>query len=443
MLFPQQRERASPYHPSDRRFLDPIYLDLNTQRPPASGDTVAYTEIWQAKVKILAQRFAAFDQADPAFQKFIETGGLTLHRFATFQAIAQTRPGEPWQSWPAPLRSPAAAQVAAFARDHASEIQFQKYLQFLADTQFAAASTGLELGLFRDLAVGAAPDGAEAWAAGETLAHGAWIGAPPDPFSATGQNWHLPPPNPHAMTRIGYNNFATLLAANMRHAGILRIDHVMGLARLFWIPEGGTGADGAYVAYPLADLVGQLALESHRAKCMVIGEDLGTVPDGLRQSLHDANILSFRVLLFERQGDAFTPPDAYPALAAACVSTHDLPPLAGWLEGADLAERAALGLPPPDSDRAADRTELQKTLGTTTTADTITAAHATIAATPSALALVQADDLAGARIGVNLPGTDTERPNWRRRLATPVETLFTSETATAILDTMRDRAVPK
>ena len=482
MLFPGQRERASPYHPSDRRFLDPMYLDVGEARA-RSGETVAYTEVWAAKQAVLERDFAALQDREPeALRGFIAAGGVELRRFAAFQAIAETRPGQAWHDWPEELRAPDHPAVEAFARVRSGRVRFHQYLQFLAETQLGAAAatardSGLALGLYRDLAVGAAPDGAESWSRSGELARGAWVGAPPDPLAPQGQNWHLPPPIPFRLMEDGYASFASLLAANMRHAGALRIDHVLGLARLFWIPEGGTGADGAYVAYPLADLLGQVTLASTRARCMVVGEDLGTVPEGLRPVLAEADMLSYRVLLLEREGMAFRHPGAYPARAVACVTTHDLPPLAGWWDGADLRERTTLGLLPADpaawAGRSAERAALVEALteqgelapnaarelrdlhspedaaahpsetpvrdGTADAlAETlVAAAYGFIAATPADLVLIQTDDLAGARIGVNLPGTDTERPNWRRRLPMPVETLLTGEPARAILDAVR------
>jgi glycogen debranching enzyme GlgX/4-alpha-glucanotransferase len=487
MLFPDQRERASPYHPSDRRFLDPIYLDVadvdggpdvsmqaaavlprapaDRAGPGSVNGTVAYTTVWAFKRAILERRFAVFADRErdhpatgEAFRQFIADGGAMLHRFATFQAITETRPGEAWQHWPAALRSADSDAVAAFGQAHADRVKFHQYLQFLADRQLGAASatartSGLELGLFRDLAVGTAPDGAEAWSCAENLADGAWTGAPPDPFAAEGQNWRLPPPLPLRLAQDGFASFASLLAANMRHAGMLRIDHVMGLVRLFWIPAGGTGADGAYVAYPLGDLLGQVALESVRAGCMVVGEDLGTVPEGLRPTLTEADILGYRVLLFEREGQRFRHPALYPMRAVACVTTHDLPPLAGWLEGADIEERTALGLLPPDRDEAAERVADRAALGDAlvehgclaprgsgapSPAEMVAGAHAFVAATPADVMLVQVDDLAGMRDGVNLPGTDTERPNWRRRLPAPVDALLAGEAAQAILRAVRE-----
>ncbi len=482
MLFPAQRERASPYHPSDRRFLDPIYLDvadgIADLNPEAarlfardefaqagtalSTGIVAWSEVWALKRAVLERRFAEFnanEKSSPDFDRFIAEGGLDLWQFAAFQAIAETRPGESWRQLPVALRSPHGAEVRAFAHAHAERLRFHQYLQFLTDRQFAAAagkgaSSGLVLGFFRDLAIGAAPDGAERWAGAENLAEGAWIGAPPDPFAPEGQNWHLAPPLPARFGHNGYASFASLVASNMRHAGALRIDHVMGLTRLFWIPDGGSGADGAYVAYPFKDLLGQLALESARARCIVVGEDLGTVPEGFREAMTEADMLSYRVLLLEREGRAFKPASTYPARAVACVTTHDLPPLAGWWEAVDIRERVALGLLPANrhagDERDAERTALVEALaaegsliqpetGEPSVNAVVASAYEFAAATSCDLALVQADDLAGMRTGVNLPGTDTERPNWRLRSPMTVETLLSGVTAQTILDRVRGK----
>ena len=293
---------------------------------------------------------------------------------------------------------------------------------------------GLWLGLYRDLAVGAAPDGGEVSAEDDIYLQGCSVGAPPDPFAEGGQVWGLPPPNPLAMAQTGYAAFAALLRANMRHAGALRIDHVMGLVRLFIVPQGARALDGAYLSYPLDDLLGQLALESHRAQCLVVGEDLGTVPWGLREKLDAANVLSYRVLWFERNGEEFASASAYPRKAAACASTHDLPTLAGWWDGVDIAQKAELGLIAPaaaEEDRLRrreDKLRLMKALqnehlgfaeadpDAPLGAELVAAVHAFIRKTPSVLAMLQIDDLLGERTAVNLPGTDRERPNWRRKL---------------------------
>jgi glycogen operon protein len=361
------------------------------------------------------------------------------------------------------LRHPTASGVAAFVAGHSALVQFHAFMQTLADAQLAqaaasAARDGLSLGFYRDLAVGAAPDGAEAWSAQDTLMRGVSVGAPPDPFSANGQVWCLPPPDPVAMRRDGYASFNDLLVANMRHAGALRIDHVMGLRRLFVVPDGASAADGAYVIYPLQDLLAQVALQSQQARCLVVGEDLGTVPEGMSATLAACNILSYSVLWFERRDGHIRPPPEWRRLAAACVSTHDLPTLAGWWDGADIAEKHGLGLlddAAADHARAARATEKATLIAQLQDEDLLQedvdirdampaavakAVHAFVSATPALLTLVQADDLAGEREAVNLPGTDRERPNWRRRLDPDVDALCETPLARAILSAVRARA---
>jgi glycogen operon protein len=237
----------------------------------------------------------------------------------------------------------------------------------------------------------------------------------------------------------------------MRHAAALRIDHVLGLKRLFLVPNGATAGEGCYLAQPFEAALGEIALESQRARCAVVGEDLGTVPDGLREALHAARILSYRVLWFERESQGFRPPEHYPELAAACVATHDIPTLAGWWEGADIEEREKLGLLDAAgaadawAERAAERGTLLATLGLEThgevrlPVEVAAAIHAHVAATPSLMLLLQAEDLAGERIGVNLPGTDRERPNWRCRMAPEAATLCEGPLARAILAALTRR----
>ena len=314
-----------------------------------------------------------------------------------------------------------------------------------------ARAAGLDIGLYRDLAIGSAPDGAESWSRAAELGIGATVGAPPDPFSSSGQNWCLPPPDPIAGALSGWKGQRDLLAANMRHAGMLRIDHAMGLTRLFVIPEGAEPADGAYVAYPVDELIGQTALESQRHQCMVIGEDLGTVPDGFRDKLTKADISGMRVVYFERKGAGFLDPRDYPVHSVACVSTHDLPTLAGWWQAADIAERMSLGQLGPDhavralAGRLAEKQALVEALiaaGALEHApsldapmdDALAAAiHAFLARAGSALASVQIDDLTGETVATNLPGTDRERPNWRHRAKEDAAKLFDAPRARAIL----------
>jgi glycogen debranching enzyme GlgX/4-alpha-glucanotransferase len=490
-LFGTQRERASPYHPSDRRFIDPIYIDLrwvpelaNSRKGRAlleasaaaiarlaAAAEVDYEGVWHAKRTVLEACFATFERRrdDPRhaeFERFVAAGGAALQRFATFEAIAAFHPRLPWRRWPAGLSHPEARGVAAFARHNRARIRFAIYLQWLAAEQLAgaaahAAAGGLEIGFHRDLAIGAAPDGAEAWANPDLFAQGASTGAPPDPFSRAGQVWGLPPPIPRALASGGYESFRALLGANMRHAGGLRIDHVMGLTRLFWIPEGASALDGAYVRYPIDDLLGVLALESHRARCLVVGEDLGTVPAGFRERMAAADVLSYRVVWFESDGASYRASARYPALAATCVSTHDLPTITGWWQGADLDERRALGHLGNDAlererrERAEAKAGLAAAIAASGCAsvpidpacphdaDLTAAIHRFACATPSALVLFQADDFAGESVALNLPGTDRERPNWRRKLGIDVASLWDTPTACATREGCAQRAAPQ
>jgi glycogen debranching enzyme GlgX/4-alpha-glucanotransferase len=490
-LFPQNRAHASPYSPSDRRFLDPIYVDvaglpfladLPAVRAALAAEASAfaavrlpsavdYSEVWVAKRRVLAAAAAALASlpgdhpAALAFAAFRAEGGDSLQRFATFEAISTAYPSGSWRDWPEALRQPESTAVRDFATANAEAVRLSGFMQWVADHQLAAAdvsarAAGLSLGFYRDLAVGTAPIGAEAWSEQDLLMTGVCVGAPPDPFSVEGQNWGLPPPNPVAMIAEGYAGFGALLRANMRHAGALRIDHVLGLNRLFLIPDGARATEGAYLAYPRQDLLGVTALESQTAACLVVGEDLGTVPDGVREAMEAHGLLSYRVLWFERDGAAFRPPSAYPSLAAACVSTHDLPTLAGWWIGADIEERVAIGLSDAAAAavaQAARQREKAAMLEALAAEGLIPSAkahdpaaplsamlagaiHAFISATACLLDLVQADDLASETVAVNLPGTDAERPNWRRRISVDAAGLWDTPVSEAVLAAVRGRS---
>jgi len=488
MLWPNNRGRASPYHPSDRRFLDPILIDaLAVDGLPVDEEwqtaaatlgeklaavatlpSIDYEAVWSVKKIALQFRFAAFLRARAAhaqnpvfaeFDAFVKAGGEALSRFAVFEAIQRERNGEYWRRWPAELRDGDPAALAAKAAQRDYDVRFSEFCQWVADRQLGAAAArakaaGLDIGLYRDLAVGSAPDGAESWSRSGELGIGASVGAPPDPFSRAGQNWHLPPPDPIAGARSGWKGFRDLLDANMRHAGMLRIDHAMGLARLFVIPDGAKPAQGAYVAYPIEELIGQIALESQRNQCMVVGEDLGTVPDGFRDKLIKANISGMSVLYFERRGPDFVDPHDYPVHTVACVTTHDLPTAAGWWQASDIAERMSLGQLGPDhaihalGERLREKETLIRALinaGVLDEAPALdapmdhwlaAALHAWLAEAASALASIQVDDLTSETVATNLPGTDSERPNWRHRSADDAAKLFDAPRARAILEAM-------
>jgi 4-alpha-glucanotransferase len=314
----------------------------------------------------------------------------------------------------------------------------------------------MAVGLYRDLAVGADRSGAETWANAAAVVSGAQVGAPPDIYNPAGQNWGLPPFHPRALREEGYQSFIDLVRANMRHARGLRIDHVMGLQHLYWVPQGQPASAGAYVRYPMEDLIGILALESHRQGCLIVGEDLGTVPEGFRERMAEANILSYRVLYFEQEPEtgAFLPPAAYPALALAVIGSHDLPTLRGWWEERDLDLKEQLGLFPGPGEaehqremRHRDRMQLLRALrserllppdGEPDVPTLSRAAHAFLARTPSALAIVQIDDLTDEADPVNVPATSDEHPNWRRRLSMKLEELAARPRLIDIAEIFRD-----
>jgi len=354
------------------------------------------------------------------------------------------------------MRNPRSPEVAEFAAAHRDRVEFFQFLQWQADHQLAAAAaagreSGLSIGLYRDLAVGADPNGAEAWADQELVAPRASIGAPPDALSRAGQNWGLAPINPQVLRRQGFAPFVACLRANMQYAGILRIDHVMSLNRLYWIPNGMEATDGCYVRYPFDDLLRLVALESCRQGCAVVGEDLGTVPQGFRETMRAANLLSYRVLVFERrQGGDFAPPAEYPPLAAASAATHDLATLEGFWLGRDIAWRRRLGLYPDAqaelaemAERRRDRRLLLQALAgegllapkdfgkflsdsdePTYAPELGDAIQRYLARSRARLMLVQLEDVVGESEQANLPGTIDGHPNWRRRLGRTLEEII-------------------
>jgi len=495
-------DEASPYAPSSRFFLDPLYIDISAvaeladcaEARAAIADAgfqaqlarareaplVDYVAVTALKLQILDLMFSRFRQrrvaADDArmddFREFKQRGGESLARFAEFEALrlhlrqAADRALE-WHDWPPEIRDPAGAWMARFRSESAGRIEFQVYLQWVAAAQLheaatAARAAGMSIGLYRDIAVGAARDSAETWSEQALFAHNVSVGAPPDMLNRQGQTWGLPPWNPRVLVREEYAPFRRLLAANMRDAGALRIDHVMALTRLFWIAQGMNGADGGYVSNPFEDMAAIVALESVRNHCMVIGEDLGSVPDGLRARLRDCGLLSYRVLVYERhwQGDGqFCRPGEYPNQSLATVATHDMPTTTEFWRGDDIARRAKLGMYPGQQQRDEDaarrdgeRSGILRLLGDIglspadpgNAADVIESLHAAIARTASMLAVVQLDDLIGETEPVNIPGTYREYPNWRRKLALPLEEIFSDERWSRLAAIMREagRASP-
>jgi 4-alpha-glucanotransferase len=459
-LFPDRPEDASPYSPSSRLFLNPLYIDIQAETSAYESpeidelsrwashlrgrDLIDYTSVWRVKRAGLEALFARFKQQPepPAFTAFVAEQGEMLEHFALFSALAEQH-GLPWQSWPVELRRPdtATRRLDALTNERAA---YHRYAQFLADRQLRkvadeASAARMDVGLIRDLAMGINPDGADAWMNQEAYVSGLRCGAPPDDFQPKGQEWGVLPLDPVRLRR-NLAPFAQLLRANMRHAGGLRIDHVIGMQRQFLVPLGAEAKSGAYVRFPIDDLLGVLALESTRNRCLVIGEDLGTVPEGFRQRIHDLNIPGCAVFYFERTHDGrFKPPSDYRRKAAATVSTHDLTPLAGFWEKRDISQRLALGIYTESEAKAAeaardvDRARLLEALaqaGITLPAELdrseftgalCNAVHAFLASSASQLFLAKPDDLLGEREQLNVPGTTFEAPNWRRKLSANVD----------------------
>jgi len=483
-LFTHNPAHASPYSPCSRRALNVLYIDVTavaefahcaTARRRVAGPEfqqrlarlrqtplVDYPGVAAAKMEILGLLYTHFAQhhlgpqgqaADDHghdFVRFVARGGQALQGHAMFEAIqAHWHATDPsvwgWPMWPAEWRDPDGEPVARFAAEHADRVRFHHYLQWLASGQLAqvrrdCAALGMGVGLYLDLAVSVDRAGSDAWSVQACFAPHASVGAPPDEFNPNGQGWGLPPLRPDRLRQSHYRLFIDTLRSAMGSAGALRIDHVMGLMRLFWIPDGWSARDGAYVSYALNEMMAIVALESQRNQCLVIGEDLGTVADSMRKALAKSDILSYRLLYFERTADGgFRAPADYPVAALAAVSTHDLATLAGWWMGHDLQLRLALGLYPHVQlfekqllDRAQDRTRLLLALrhANLLTAETIASAagsaqlpssvlqavHAYLAGTPSAVMMVQLEDLLSVTDQINLPATVNEHPNWRRKL---------------------------
>jgi len=483
-LFPHRPEVASPYSPSSRTALNPMYLDVQLLldhsgcREAASlvnseafqerlrvlrdAEFVDYPGVAAVKEEVLAMLWRHFEANDLGrntsrashFKAFMAQRKDTLGRHALFEALqAHFFAADPqvwgWPAWPEAYRDPDAACVKTFEREHASEVQYRLWLQWLAELQLEgvqryARTRGMGLGLYCDLAVGSNEGGAETWVQSHLYALGMHVGAPPDPLSPLGQDWGLPPINPVALEQARFAPWIATLRANMRHCGALRLDHVMALMRLFWTSADG----GTYVTYPLEAMLAILALESHRHQCMVIGEDLGNVAPRMREAMAQQSLLSYRPLLFERTDEGhFKPPAQWHAQALAVVSTHDLPTLRGFWLGEDMEVLARLNLYPDEAarerhvlERAQDRARLllalehesllpqgarvQPTSLPDATPAFVDAVYAYLARTPSWLVGVQLEDVTGQLLQVNVPGTTEDMfPNWRRKLDIAVDDL--------------------
>jgi (1->4)-alpha-D-glucan 1-alpha-D-glucosylmutase len=470
-MFVDDPEHASPYSPASRLLLNVLNIDVaaaalsshcdaalvQIEAPEFQAEVAAsracelvdYTHVARLKIPILKMIFASIDANRGSaewqeFESFRDTAPESVSRGCLFLALreyfASQKPALPdWRAWPKDYQSPDGDSVREFAEQQEGLVNFQIWLQFIADKQLgeaASAAGSMSIGLYRDLAVGADPSGGETWGNQRAVVAQAQVGAPPDIYNPMGQDWGLPPFHPMALKKEGYRSFIDLLHANMRHAGALRIDHVMALQQLYWVPRGSTAAQGAYVRYPREELIGILALESHRHQCLVVGEDLGTVPAGFRERMTQARVLSYRVLLFEKDHTGYLPPDRYPALSLAVAGSHDLPTLSAWMTARDLRLKGELKLFPSAKleasallDRRYDRQELIAAFSEAgLAADPAMpmsafseAAHTFLASSASAITMVQIDDITQETTPVNVPATSTEHPNWRRRLSMTLE----------------------
>lgn len=499
-LFTHNPAHASPYSPSSRRVLNVLYIDVpavaefstcEAARTHVASEPfqqrlarlrqirlVDYSGVAAAKLEVLALLYAHFvrqhlgtdgsarDAHAQDFLDFVAQGGAALQAHARFEAIQARQHARDaqvwgWPAWPTALRDPAGQAVAQFAREHADEVRFHLYLQWIAAHQLAQVRSaclahGMRVGLYLDLAVSVDRGGSDAWGAQDCLATAASVGAPPDEFNPNGQGWGLPPLRPDRLRQQRYRLFIDTLRSVMRSADALRIDHVMGLMRLYWIPGGASARDGAYVHYALHEMLAIVALESQRNRCMVIGEDLGTVPDEVRAALTQMDVLSYRLLYFERSVDGgFVAPERYPAAALAAVSTHDLATLAGWWSSHDLEQRLRLGLYPQEVlferqllERAEQRVRLLLALrhagllsaqavaaaagSTQLPPEVLLAVHAYLASTPAAVSMVQLEDVLSVRDQINMPATVHTHPNWQRMLPLTLRELAQHEALNAL-----------
>ena len=477
-LFTSKPAFASPYSPSSREWLNPIYLDVEKvgaftyneqlknwlaqpkirQRIAALRvtETVTYTAVWACKRDALHMAFNAFEQDTceaaanerAAFEAFVLEKCKALRGFGLFEALDQyySRPGQVgWQSWPSEFHQPDGEVVEKFARSHEREIRFYMWLQWLCAEQLrevnqAAAEYGVKLGIYGDLAVGVARGSADTWLNRQDYCMDLSVGAPPDPLGPTGQNWDLPPLNPLMLKHTGYEKFAHLLRENMRLYGVLRIDHVMALCRLWWVLNGKTADFGAYVHYDAEVMFAILALESRRNRCVIIGEDLGTVPDEARHLLNHYQVFSYKVMYFSKGWNGFQLPEEYPEQAITVISTHDVAPLAGYWTGKDLDTMFKLGTLPDAAafqtaldEREHDKADLLDKLKETgclgadvqmpaKADETLLAAlHKYGALSRSKLYAVQLENLLGVIDNLNVPGVTEGYPNWAQKMPVSLE----------------------
>jgi 4-alpha-glucanotransferase len=456
---------GSPYSPNSRLFLNPLYIDVEAlpefDRGHAASvageiatlreaDLVDYAAIAAVKLPALRAAYRNFAADGSAarradFDAYRTERGRELACFAAFETLRQQHPG-PWWDWPSPWSAPNDEALHGLRHSHPVEVGFHEFLQWNAERQLGrcrdiARGRGLAIGLYLDTAIGVDASGADAWMAQGDVLRGLSVGAPPDQFNPAGQDWGLTAYNPHGLVASRFEPFRQMLRSAMHYAGAVRIDHVLGLMRLFIIPHGLSASHGAYLRLPFADMLAVVAEESRRWSCIVIGEDLGTVPENFRTTLSAWGVWSYLVVLFERNGDgSFRRPEEYPECAIATLNTHDLPTFAGWMSAHDLKTKRAIGVDPGETDdeRAGARTALNAALAAATGSQQpgFEDVVAFLAATPTRLVSIAIEDVLAIEDQVNVPGTMAEHPNWRRRWPVALEELGSDQRLSRIAATL-------
>ena len=447
-VIPVAAQQPSPYFPSSRCFRNPLYLrvedvpgadrldDLDIIRRAAealnASDVIDRDAIYALKMNALRR---LWDQGpDPAFEKWAAERGVLLWRYATYAALAEMHSGGP-SSWPAELQAPDSRSVEKWRDENQGRVRFHAWLQWLLEVQLNAASQ--DVALINDLAIGVDPEGADAWLWQDCFASGVTVGAPPDEFNLKGQDWGLPPFDPWKLRSAGYEPFIQTIRSAFRHTGGIRVDHVMGLFRLYWIPTEHDATAGAYVRYPYEGLLNIVALESHRAGAYVVGEDLGTVEDAVREEMTARNILSYRLMWFEEDL-----PEDYPPLSLGAVSNHDVPTVAGLWTGKDAEIQESLGQEVNHEGTEAQRQRLREWLELEPDApvdEVIRKIHLLLGGATSAVVMATLEDVLGVVERPNFPGTTQERPNWSIPLPFGLEEIEKHELVEAVAEILAGR----
>lgn len=464
-LFDDRPSEPSPYFPNSRLFLNPLYIDLDAVaefpgaraaglqeriEPLRDASMVDYEAVANAKMRALALAYDNFLRAGSAerhsaFDRFRRERGSSLARFACFE-VMRRKFGAPWWEWPPPWRRADAEAIDRFRQTAQADVGFFEFVQWLAHDQLdrcraRARELGLPIGLYLDIAVGARRDGFDAWNDQDVVLSEMAIGAPPDAINMSGQDWGLAAFNPVALESRHFEPYRRMLQASMHYAGAIRLDHVLGLNRLFLVPDGMSAEKGVYVRCPFQALLAVTVLSSIETKCIVVGEDLGTVPENFRATLADWGLWSYQVMLFERSaGGDFRPPESYRENALVTFATHDLPTFAGWREKRDMAVKQALAMETGETgdERQAAFDALRRALNQHGSEPIAFASLARLLAdAPSRLLILSMEDLLGVTDQVNLPGTIDSHPNWRHRLPVALEDLHRREDIRSVAESMR------